>query len=240
MPVQQGQGGPLPARPVQVRAARAAASSDAEKIAGRIVAYGTAAEEANWSMLQWARWLIPSESAEALSTDTWATCSIEGIARLPGTEPFHPDLGMAAGMPRSACRLDDVAKPLVDDAIDLDPYLPPRGFHAVLARRAAAVSPDPHLHCRDHPPPPGADRLALPQAHPFLAGPAGPGLPAQRRDVAELAAGFGVGRHRVAICQRDVALLAARSPKLRPAGRRCSTLLLLLLYCLFDLFEFRF
>jgi hypothetical protein len=37
-----------------------------------------------------------------------------------------------------------------------------------------------------------------------------------------------------------VALLAARSPKLRPAGRRCSTLLLLLLYCLFDLFEFRF
>jgi hypothetical protein len=45
---------PLPARPVHVREARttrAAASSDAEKIAGRIVEYGTAVEEANWSML---------------------------------------------------------------------------------------------------------------------------------------------------------------------------------------------
>ena len=67
--------------PVQVREARtsrAAASSDAEKIAGRIVEYGTAVEEANWSMLSWARWLIPSESAEALSTERRVTCSIEG------------------------------------------------------------------------------------------------------------------------------------------------------------------
>jgi hypothetical protein len=41
---------PPPARPVQVREARtsdAAASSDAEKIAGRIVEYGTAVEAAN-------------------------------------------------------------------------------------------------------------------------------------------------------------------------------------------------
>ena len=45
---------PLRARPVHVRAvrtSRAAASSDAEKIAGRIVEYGTPVEEANWSML---------------------------------------------------------------------------------------------------------------------------------------------------------------------------------------------
>jgi len=45
---------PLPERPVQVREARtsrAAASSDAEKIAGRIVEYGTPVEDANWSML---------------------------------------------------------------------------------------------------------------------------------------------------------------------------------------------
>ena len=44
----------LPARPVQVREARTsrtAASSDAEKIAGRIVEYGTPVEDANWSML---------------------------------------------------------------------------------------------------------------------------------------------------------------------------------------------
>jgi hypothetical protein len=45
---------PRSARPVQVREARtsrAAASSDAEKIAGRIVEYGTAVEAANRSML---------------------------------------------------------------------------------------------------------------------------------------------------------------------------------------------
>jgi hypothetical protein len=45
---------PLPARPVQVRDSRtsgAAASSDSEKMAGRIVEYGTPVEAANWSML---------------------------------------------------------------------------------------------------------------------------------------------------------------------------------------------
>ncbi|HEY1909097.1 MAG TPA: hypothetical protein VGG91_23845 [Myxococcaceae bacterium] len=71
---------PLPARPVQAREARtsrAAASSDAEKIAGRIVECGTPVEEANWSMLWCARWLIPRESAEVLSTARRVTCSIE-------------------------------------------------------------------------------------------------------------------------------------------------------------------
>ena len=55
--VDQGHG-PLLAMPVRVREARtsrAAASSDAEKIAGRIVEYGSVVEEANWSMLSWAR-----------------------------------------------------------------------------------------------------------------------------------------------------------------------------------------
>src|SRR3954454_12078453 len=73
---------PLPARPVHVREARtscAAASSDSEKIAGRIVEYGTAVEEADWSMLSWARWLIPMEPAEALSTERRVTCSIEEL-----------------------------------------------------------------------------------------------------------------------------------------------------------------
>jgi hypothetical protein len=63
----------------EARTSGAAASSDAEKIAGRIVEYGTAAEAANWSMLWWARWLIPSEPAEALSTERRVTCSIEEI-----------------------------------------------------------------------------------------------------------------------------------------------------------------
>ena len=35
----------------EARTSGAAASSDAEKIAGRIVEYGTAVEAANWSML---------------------------------------------------------------------------------------------------------------------------------------------------------------------------------------------
>jgi hypothetical protein len=73
---------PLPASPVQVREARtsrAAASSDAEKIAGRIVEYGTAVEDANRSMPWWARWLIPNEAAEVLSTDRRVTCSIEEL-----------------------------------------------------------------------------------------------------------------------------------------------------------------
>jgi hypothetical protein len=51
----------------------------AEKIAGRIVEYGTAVEAATWSMLWWARWLIPRESADVLSTDRRVTCSIDGI-----------------------------------------------------------------------------------------------------------------------------------------------------------------
>ena len=63
----------------EARTSPAAASSDAEKIAGRIVEYGTAVEAANWSMLSWARWLIPREAAEALSTDRRVTCSIEDI-----------------------------------------------------------------------------------------------------------------------------------------------------------------
>ncbi len=63
----------------EARTSGAAASSDAEKIAGRIVEYGTAVEAANWSMLWWARWLIPSESAEALSTERRMTCSMEEI-----------------------------------------------------------------------------------------------------------------------------------------------------------------
>ena len=54
-----------------------------------------------------------------------------------------------------------VTKPLVDDAIDQDPHLPPRGFHAFLPCRAAVVCPDPHLCRRGHPPSPQADRVVL-------------------------------------------------------------------------------
>ena len=46
-----GAGEATPVQVREVRTSRAAASSDAEKIAGRIVEYGTPVEEANWSML---------------------------------------------------------------------------------------------------------------------------------------------------------------------------------------------
>ena len=70
----------------------------------------------------------------------------------------------------------------VNEAIDQDPHLPPRGSDAFLPCRAAVVAPDPGLHRRDHPSPPQADRIVLAQAQPRPAGPAGAGLPAQRRN----------------------------------------------------------
>ena len=62
--------------------------------------------------------------------------------------------------------------------------------------------PDPHLRRRDHPPSPQEDRVVLAQAQPRAAGPAGAGLPAQRRDIRR--AGRRVRRrhrHRLALCR---------------------------------------
>ena len=85
-----------------------------------------------------------------------------------------------------------------------------QGFHAFLPCRAAAVVPDPHLRGRDHPPPPEVDRLGLEEAQPGEAGPPGPSLPAERRDIRR-AGGRVRGRHchGVAVRERDR----------RPAGR---------------------
>src|SRR5262249_25076317 len=58
-----------------------------------------------------------------------------------------------------------------------------RGLHAFLPCFAAVVASDPELRGRNHPPPPDLDRLAVAEASPRAAGPPGPGLPAQRRDV---------------------------------------------------------
>ena len=118
-----------------------------------------------------------------------------------------------------------MAKPLVDDAIDQDPHLPPRGFGAVVPCRAAAVAPDPHLDGGDHPPPPGADRLALTQ----IGSPWRKLNPSEQallvlaylrtgETFAELAAGFGIGTATAwRYVSETVALQAARSPKLRKA-----------------------
>jgi DDE superfamily endonuclease len=95
-----------------------------------------------------------------------------------------------------------------------------RGFHAVLPRRAAVVLQDPELCGRDHPPAPQVDRVALAEAEPGAAGPAGPGLPAQGETFAELAAGFTVGTTTAwRYVEEVVALLAARASKLRQAVR---------------------
>ncbi len=111
-----------------------------------------------------------------------------------------------------------VAKPLISEAIDQDPYLLPRGSGAFLPCCAAGVFPDPDLHRGSHPPSPGAHRLTLAQAQPGPAGPAGAGLPAKGETFAELAAGFGVGTATAWLyASETVALLAARSPKLHRA-----------------------
>ena len=84
----------------------------------------------------------------------------------------------------------------------------------------------PRCRCRPGPSatPPGSsavtagDRLALAEAHSGPAGPAGAGLPAQGETFAELAAGFGAGTATAwRYVTETVALLAARSPKLRRA-----------------------
>jgi hypothetical protein len=45
-------------------------------------------------------------------------------------------------------------------------FIATRGFQAVLPCRAAVVVSDPHVCVRDHPPPPGVDRLVLAEAEP--------------------------------------------------------------------------
>jgi DDE superfamily endonuclease/Helix-turn-helix of DDE superfamily endonuclease len=95
-----------------------------------------------------------------------------------------------------------------------------RGFHAFLPCRAAAVAQDPHLRFRDHPPAPRLDRLALaetelrPEALLVL-------VYLRKGDTfAGVAAGFGVGTSTAwRYVNETVALLAARSPKLRKAVR---------------------
>src|SRR5690348_14523359 len=76
-----------------------------------------------------------------------------------------------------------LAKPLVVEAITTSASSVQGLLHAVLPCLAAVVAPDPLLRGRDRPPAPEADRVTLTEAEPRPAGPARPGLPAQRRDV---------------------------------------------------------
>ncbi len=92
---------------------------------------------------------------------------------------------------------------------------------AFLPCHAGVVPPDPGLHRRDHPPPPQADRLPWRKLSPgqqaLLV------LAYLRETFAELAAGFGVGTATAwRYVTETVALLAARSPKLRRALRDAS------------------
>jgi hypothetical protein len=83
-----------------------------------------------------------------------------------------------------------VAKPLIDEAIDRYPHLLPRAS-VVSTLLAAVASPDPHPMPPGHSASPRADRLLLARAPSRSAGAAGAGLPAHRREFAELAAGSG-------------------------------------------------
>src|SRR5205823_2069123 len=73
------------------------------------------------------------------------------------------------------------AKPLVVEAIDQNPHPVLGAPVAFLPCRAAVVAQDPHVRVQDHPPPPQGDRVAVAEAGSRPAGPAGPGLPAERR-----------------------------------------------------------
>src|SRR5689334_21743463 len=105
--------------------------------------------------------------------------------------------------PRGVLPLE-TAKPLVVEAVTTPASSVQGLLHAVLPCRAAAVAPDPLLCGRDHPPAPGRDRVAVAEAEPRAAGPAGPGPPAQGRAVR---AGRGRVRggngHRLAVRDRD-------------------------------------
>ena len=82
--------------------------------------------------------------------------------------------------------------------------------------RAAVVVQDPDLRSRDHPPPPDLDRVAVAEAEPRPAGPAGPGLPAQRRDVRRARRRVrGRDRHGLAVRERD--RRPARGPRAEAA-----------------------
>ena len=123
------------------------------------------------------------------------------------------------GLVTSGVAAGGVAKPLTAGAIGQDLLHLTRGLGAFLPCCAAVVPPDPELRRRGDPPPPPRDRLAVAQAEPRLAGPAGTGLPAKRRDLR------GPGRrvrdqHRngLAVCERD-----GRAAVRAGYGRICSS-----------------
>src|SRR5512142_2326812 len=97
-----------------------------------------------------------------------------------------------------------MAEPLVIEAIDQDPHPGPGAPVAFLPCRAAVVVQDLELCRRDHPPPPRLDRVVLAEAEPRPAGPAGPGLPAQGRDVRRARVRVrGWDHDGLAVCERD-------------------------------------
>src|SRR5690349_15581745 len=73
-------------------------------------------------------------------------------------------------------------KPLVDEAITTITFVCP-GPRCFLPCCDAVVASDPRLPRRGHPPSSQADRVVLAQVQPPGAGAAGPGAPAQGRDV---------------------------------------------------------
>ncbi len=85
-----------------------------------------------------------------------------------------------------------------------------QGLPCFLPCRAAAVVPDPHLRLRLHPLPPCCDRVGLAEAERRAAGPPGPRLPAERRDIR---------RDRGRVRGRHCHSMAVRERDRRPTGR---------------------
>jgi hypothetical protein len=91
---------------------------------------------------------------------------------------------------------------------------------AFLPCRAAVVPPDPYIHRRDHPPSPPADRSPWRKLNPGRQALLVLAYLRKGDTFAELAAGFGISTATAwRYVTETVALLAARSPKLRQALR---------------------
>ena len=110
----------------------------------------------------------PGPRLQAVTSEPFLILAVTGSSRSGGV---------------AACRRRETESP-VDELADKTPCITTtRGFRAFLPCVAAALASDPELRGRDHRPPPDLDRPAAAEAEPRAAGPPGPGLPAQRRDV---------------------------------------------------------
>ena len=148
--------------------------------------------------------------------------SLQANLPAPGSGPLF--IVMAMGSSRSgggaACRHWEGGSRRQMRQSAKTTFIATKGSRAFLPCRAAFARSGSHLRGRDHRPPPGRDRFVLAEAECRAAGPAGPRLSAQRRDVRRAGRRVRAGAATAWRYVNETAeLLAARAPKLRKAVR---------------------